>query len=148
MDWVATMATTRSGGGGPDKVYGRQGDDTLDGGEGNDILTSKTGGDAFIFTGSYGLDSIRDFDITADHLEIAGGFQAIEMADGTIDGILDDRDANVFYGLPNKNDTYLPFCDGAPDEADTYGMNISTGGGIIHLNNVFVLTADDIWGLA
>ncbi len=136
------------GGDGPDKVYGGDGDDRLDGGLGNDILTGKTGSDAFLFVGGHGIDAIRDFDVTADHLEIAGGFWAIEMMDGTFDGILDDRDANVFYGIPSRNDTYYPAYDGPPDEADSYGMNIITGGGIIHLDNVFALTADDIWDLA
>jgi Ca2+-binding RTX toxin-like protein len=134
-------------GGGADKVYGGEGNDRLDGGEGNDILTGKTGSDAFIFSGSHGIDSVRDFDSTTDHLEIAGGFWALEMLDGTFDGVIDGRDANVFYGVPEKNDAYQPNYDGPPDETDAGGMNIITGIGIVHLDNVYVLTADDVWAL-
>jgi Ca2+-binding RTX toxin-like protein len=136
------------GGGGPDKVYGGDGNDRLDGGDGNDILTGKTGSDAFLFSGNHGIDSIRDFDITTDHLEIAGGFWAVEMLDGTFDGVLDYRDANVFYGVPEKSDVYQPNYDGPPDDADAYGINIITGGGIIHLDHVSVLTTNAIWALS
>ncbi|WP_299701220.1 calcium-binding protein [uncultured Tateyamaria sp.] len=56
------------GGTGNDDLNGNAGNDTLSGGTGDDILFGGRGADVFIFTG--GQDSIRDFSLIVDGLEI------------------------------------------------------------------------------
>lgn len=94
-DGVAVLLDGRdslSGGTGDDLVYGNQGDDLLDGGadddilyggQGNDRLTGGAGDDT-LFGGAGGdvfayraadddSDEIRDFDVAADQILLAGG---------------------------------------------------------------------------
>lgn len=51
-----------SGGAGNDYLLGGAGSDTLDGGVGNDSLFGGSGTDSYQFSGSFGLDTIRDQD--------------------------------------------------------------------------------------
>lgn len=67
------------GGDGNDTLYGGKADDTLNGGNGsdrlaggigNDRLTGGAGADTFIFASGDGSDTITDFDVTADRLDL------------------------------------------------------------------------------
>jgi Ca2+-binding RTX toxin-like protein len=64
-----------AGGSGNDWLYGGDGDDVLGGGGGNDMLTGGPKGgkdsDTFTFSGKSGKDTITDFDVDNDLLQIA-----------------------------------------------------------------------------
>ncbi|MCA1991206.1 MAG: hypothetical protein LDL41_04045 [Coleofasciculus sp. S288] len=57
---------------GDDQMWGDHGDDLLWGGLGNDTLTGGSGRDTFILTKGEGTDTIRDFKIGKDCLNLAG----------------------------------------------------------------------------
>ncbi|MEW2918033.1 calcium-binding protein [Ruegeria sp. ANG10] len=62
------------GGSGDDTIIGFSSDDVIDGGAGDDILTGGAGTDVFVFNtlASEGADSINDFELGTDTLELAG----------------------------------------------------------------------------
>ena len=61
------------GDGGNDTLFGGKGDDLLIGGTGEDILSGGDGEDTFVWTASdvYGSDTIKDFDVTEDKLDLS-----------------------------------------------------------------------------
>ena len=61
-----------NGGAGSDTLDGGKGDDTLDGGAGDDILTGGKKDDTFVFTDGSGDDTITDFDVGDDTLDLSG----------------------------------------------------------------------------
>ncbi|NJM96233.1 MAG: hypothetical protein HC800_02625 [Phormidesmis sp. RL_2_1] len=73
---------------GNDQIWGDDGDDILRGGLGNDILTGDNfsggqGRDTFILAAGEGTDTITDFEIGIDTLQILG---ATTLADLTLSG--------------------------------------------------------------
>ena len=76
-----------SGGAGDDLIFNGSGDDTVNGDSGNDILwggggddqlTGGTGQDVFAFTLSSGIDTITDFSVEEDTLNLTNGdFESI-----------------------------------------------------------------------
>ncbi len=60
------------GGLGNDLLDGGNGRDVLDGGAGDDILTGGRGDDTFVFKPGSGHDTITDFSLFEDHLDISG----------------------------------------------------------------------------
>jgi Ca2+-binding RTX toxin-like protein len=60
-----------TGSSGADVLNGGSGNDTLDGGAGNDTLTGGTGNDAFVFNTGYGNDTISDFSVAADQINLS-----------------------------------------------------------------------------
>ena len=74
------LDNTLTGGALDDLLVGRDGDDTLDGGAGNDRLidgagvdsmTGGAGADVFVFTPDNRMDTVTDFDITEDRLDLS-----------------------------------------------------------------------------
>ena len=63
---------TLLGGLGNDQLDGGNGRDVLDGGANDDILTGGRGGDTFVFKPGFGHDTITDFSIFEDRLDISG----------------------------------------------------------------------------
>ena len=63
---------TLLGGLGNDQLDGGNGRDVLDGGADDDILTGGRGGDTFVFKPGFGHDTITDFSIFEDRLDISG----------------------------------------------------------------------------
>ncbi len=59
------------GGEGEDTIQGGDGDDTLWAGDGDDILTGGSGEDMFVFGPSSGNDTITDFSLSNDSLDIS-----------------------------------------------------------------------------
>ena len=59
------------GGSGSDVIEGGKGHDTITGGEGDDILTGGKGHDEFVFGDQSGNDTVTDFDLAHDILNIA-----------------------------------------------------------------------------
>ncbi len=62
---------TLNGRAGNDQLIGGQGDDVLIGGAGNDTLSGGAGHDRFLFASGFGMDTIRDFSLSEDHLQIS-----------------------------------------------------------------------------
>lgn len=60
------------GGSGNDTLVGGAGIDRLEGGAGNDDLTGGAGADTFVFAKNTGLDTIQDFELGVDTIEIKG----------------------------------------------------------------------------
>jgi Ca2+-binding RTX toxin-like protein len=87
------------GAGGSDVLRGENGDDWLDGGSGRDTLeggrgadrlTGGLGADTFIFAKSGGADTITDFEIGIDILQLDGvTFKSIALEDVDGQGALD-----------------------------------------------------------
>ncbi|MEL7176213.1 MAG: hypothetical protein AAGK28_06795 [Pseudomonadota bacterium] len=74
------LDNTLTGGALDDLLVGRDGDDTLDGGAGNDRLidgagvdtmTGGAGADVFVFTPDNRMDTVTDFDIAEDRLDLS-----------------------------------------------------------------------------
>jgi Ca2+-binding RTX toxin-like protein len=64
---------------GKDKLFGLEGDDFLNGGQGKDQLTGGEGADTFVFTKGSGKDTIMDFEVGLDVIQIAkGGLKGIK----------------------------------------------------------------------
>lgn len=59
------------GGGGNDSLYGAAGNDVLLDGDGSDALWGGAGADVFVMSGDDALDTIHDFDITEDRLDLS-----------------------------------------------------------------------------
>jgi Ca2+-binding RTX toxin-like protein len=62
-----------TGGSGSDTLNGGLGSDILDGGNGSDLLTGGTGRDKFVITSSAGGDTITDFELANDWIDLSGG---------------------------------------------------------------------------
>ncbi|EEB83747.1 calcium-binding protein [Roseobacter sp. GAI101] len=60
------------GGAGNDTLSGNGGDDILSDGAGSDLLIGGAGRDRFIFGGDGAVDTIGDFDITQDSIDLSG----------------------------------------------------------------------------
>lgn len=59
------------GGAGDDSLYGGAGGDIIDGGTGDDNLRGGDGADLFLFRAGAGQDTVYDFSISADSLQLA-----------------------------------------------------------------------------
>ncbi|MGY2574025.1 tandem-95 repeat protein, partial [Vibrio sp. C8] len=59
------------GGDGDDKLFGDEGDDVLIGGSGHDQLTGGSGSDVFVIEGSNSSDTIMDFNVQEDIVDIS-----------------------------------------------------------------------------
>ena len=58
------------GGTGADSLYGDAGSDTIDGGTGNDQIRGGSGRDTFVFSSSFGNDTIHDFTVGFDSIDL------------------------------------------------------------------------------
>lgn len=70
-----------SGDAGNDTLYGDAGDDILIGGLGNDTLYGGAGRDTFVFDTLSGKDTVKDFNLTDDKLDIADILQGYDPGD-------------------------------------------------------------------
>jgi serralysin len=69
------------GGGGNDRLIGGGGRDTLTGHKGNDLLTGDRGADVFLFHKGHGSDTITDFEIGNDVIQIGRGANRLGQLD-------------------------------------------------------------------
>ncbi|OUC14551.1 MAG: hypothetical protein B0A82_11480 [Alkalinema sp. CACIAM 70d] len=74
-----------SGGAGNDTLYGQGGDDKLDGGLGSDTLTGGLGRDLFVLAPNYGTDTITDFKIGEDQVQLTNGltYEQLDITQGS-----------------------------------------------------------------
>ena len=63
--------------GGDDTLFGAEDDDLLSGGEGDNVLFGEEGSDRFIFDFHIGNDSIQDFVVGEDVIEIQANFNIL-----------------------------------------------------------------------
>jgi Ca2+-binding RTX toxin-like protein len=71
------------GGRGKDTLNGGSGDDTLDGGYGSDLLLGGAGRDRFLLSPDEGHDTIQDFQIGQDLIQLEGlAFDQLSFAQG------------------------------------------------------------------
>ncbi|MCU0567587.1 MAG: hypothetical protein MUF49_13435 [Oculatellaceae cyanobacterium Prado106] len=83
---------------GDDRLNGERGNDILDGGKGNDVLEGGTGQDQFVLAPGNGTDTITDFRVGEDQIQLSGGltFNQLNIKQGTGD---------------NSNDTLIRVSD-------------------------------------
>ena len=70
-----------------DHLKGGAGNDTLDGGTGKDWLFGGTGADVFVFSPTYGTDSIHDWENGIDHIDL-GAFGILDFQSEVFDNSL------------------------------------------------------------
>ncbi len=75
---------TLLGDSGDDEIYGGEGDDHLLGGSGNDSLTGGAGSDTFLFSTNTGNDTVEDFDLASDVIDLSRLPVEIAFSDLTI----------------------------------------------------------------
>jgi len=92
---------TLIGGDGDDVMIGEAGDDVLEGGAGRDFLLSGDGNDTFAFTTLDGVDIVRDFNASADFLDLTELF--VSFGYGGSDPI---ADGYLRFGI-NGNNTFV-----------------------------------------
>ena len=99
------------GGSGADNINGGSGNDIIAGGAGNDALVGGAGADRFQFFDNFGADTITDFEVGVDTIELYGGNDTLSILPGTV----------------------LAGPDGIPNTADDTGLNflVNTDGGTI-----------------
>lgn len=110
-----------SGGSGNDRLFGGSGSDTLKGAAGRDILTGGSGrdhlvggsgADRFVFERGDGSDTIRDFQIGTDMIEIGSGASRFAQLDISRDG------ADTLVEFSNVSITLEDVRPGQLDEGD------------------------------
>jgi beta-glucanase (GH16 family) len=114
-----TAANTLSGGAGADTLIGGAGADTLTGGLGDDRLTGGSGADVFVFAKGDGHDTITDFGVGADVLNLS----TYLSAGYTPTLVLSGSDTLVQF----TTGEYVRLLDVLP------GQLTSTTGGFIHI---------------
>ena len=87
---------------GDDNVSGGAGNDMVNGGEGDDILSGGAGHDRFVFEGAFGQDTITDFDIHRDLLQINGNSYSQGSFDQLVVTEVDDTTVRFEDGEGNS----------------------------------------------
>lgn len=99
-DSVSNGADSIAAAGGNDTIDGAEGSDTIDGGAGDDLLTGAQGADQFIFTGTFGNDTVTlledaDSGIVIDGVTVAG--TATATAPGVYSLTVGAQDFDLFW---------------------------------------------------
>ncbi len=90
-------ADTLKGGKGADKLYGGDKGDRLIGGEGNDKLFGGKGSDEFVFKGTWGDDTIKDFKDGKDMIDLSAtdfSFDDLTITKDGRDVLIEDGNGN------------------------------------------------------
>jgi VCBS repeat-containing protein len=81
---------TLLGGNGVDRLDGGAGDDRIADGRGNDTLTGGSGRDTFVFEQAGGSDTVTDFQVGVDRIELLGtSLKRMAFSDTNKDGSVD-----------------------------------------------------------
>lgn len=107
-----TFNDTLDGGAGQDTIYGQEGDDFIIGGTGADYLEGGVGADTFSFADNSNFDTIGDFTIGEDTLDVSGLTNAsgdpVTVDDVTV--ISDGEDGSILI-FPNGEQIRLHAVD-------------------------------------
>jgi Ca2+-binding RTX toxin-like protein len=115
------------GGSHQDTIIGGKGDDTITGGAGNDLLTgdgasladgnapgtgnpslTNDGEDVFYFDNGFGQDTILDFDLANDTLEIKAGINGMPITDpGDVAGYVSESSGNAVITIGGDSITLV-----------------------------------------
>ncbi len=99
---IANTAVSVDGGAGADVIIGSTGDDLITGNTGNDDLTGGAGSDTYILANGFGADTIQDFSIGSDLLDVQTLTDATGNPVDTDDvAISDDGSGNAVLTFPN-----------------------------------------------
>jgi len=98
---------------GDDTLIGGQGEDTLVGGSGNDVLTGDGPGvppkeDVFFYESNFGDDTITDFDLSRDTLEIRENINGTSIDDpADLAAYITEVGGNAVISFPNGDSITL-----------------------------------------
>jgi len=98
---------------GNDTLIGGQGEDYLEGGSGDDVLTGDGSGgsakeDVFYYESNFGDDTITDFDLNKDTLEISGDINDSGIADAAdLAAYITEIGGNAVISFPNGDSITL-----------------------------------------
>ncbi|MCC4799364.1 alkaline phosphatase [Enterovibrio norvegicus] len=99
------------GGSGTDALFGGNGDDFLTGGQGNDTLTGGKGADVFFFDSDSGSDTVTDFNLRQDAIEIdaslAISFGQLNIAQSGANTVVSNSEGSVHIILEDVKVTEL-----------------------------------------
>ncbi|MDX2307392.1 MAG: peroxidase family protein [Hyphomicrobium sp.] len=90
-------------------IIGNAGHNILDGGFGDDVLTGGAGRDTFVYGEGYGADTITDFQIGKDLVELLQGLDPVQGVDSRIGLVFDFGDGNVLTLLGVHDTSLNPF---------------------------------------
>lgn len=103
------------GGEGNDLLYGAEGVDKLIGGEGDDTLSGSTGDDTFTFAPEHGHDTITDFNLQDDTLDLTQlELSQVEVTIQSVTG----TDGRASIILHTSNSSSITFLDVSSDQVD------------------------------
>lgn len=105
------------GGDGNDYLQGDEGDDTIIGWRGDDSLWGMEGSDIFVFTANQGRDTINDFDIERDSIELDPSLGFADTSDFMARGLIKKPFANVsriVFDSDNYVDIFHDSMQGSP----------------------------------
>lgn len=118
------------GGAGDDTLYGGAGDDVVMGGAGNDVLwagagddmlTGGAGADQFMFGASSGNDTVTDFDVDEDTLNLAArGFANLAAVEAAASNSAQGGEAGLLIDLGDGESVFLA----GLAVTDLSGMNV------------------------
>lgn len=77
----ASLIENAIGGTGADVLIGNDASNVLDGGSGADRLTGGLGADTFVFKAGYGADTISDFGVGSDRIDLTGTASVHSLSD-------------------------------------------------------------------
>ncbi|WP_308911515.1 DUF4347 domain-containing protein [Pseudokordiimonas caeni] len=121
--WGRGGSDSLEGGAGDDILFNGAGDDTVSGGdgddmlwasEGDDMLSGGDGADTFVFGALAGNDTITDFDVTEDVLNLAfaqTGFTSLADVQGAASEVTQDEQTGVLIDLGGENSVFLAGLD-------------------------------------
>ena len=95
---------------GSDTVMGGTGDDTLWAGAGDDVLSGGSGEDVFIFGAASGNDTISDFELANDSLDLqysGAGFDALADVQAAASDTTQNGQAGLLIDLGNGQSVFL-----------------------------------------
>jgi archaellum component FlaF (FlaF/FlaG flagellin family) len=91
-----------------DRLIGGYGDDQLIGGKGNDLLVGEEGADVFVLQSRHGLDTISDFNVNQDRLQLSTNFT------GSL-GLSDSNDNTTISIVTEQGEKAIAILQGITD---------------------------------
>jgi len=84
-----------------DKLFGNSGDDVITGGVGKDVMTGGAGADLFVLAPGSQVDTIKDFTVGEDQIDVTG-FALADFA--ALEALIRDKNGRAQINLDGSND--------------------------------------------